>query len=369
MKQGVVVKAALAGFAALASAGAMGCMESADVVEPAEAPLEKPGEGPPADPPQTTAPGFELVWPEDIAMAQGSTVAHEVGITSLGGFTGQVMMTATTSYPLALAFSPSTVTAPGRTALSITAPCDFPAVLREVQVTGTAGTYFKTKSLIVRVFPFGSFYASRASVHVPRAIPDNLSNGATSTLYFDEAQSIQHLVVNPRISHPRPADLVISLIPPNGPITTLHNHAATLAASYPVFSYNASGMPLAGDWKLRVVDSATGAVGTIDGWSMRAMVRGLPPPPVASFGVNVSALAATFSDTSTDPQACGGNGEVVSWSWDFGDGTSSTVRHPTHTYAAPGLYQVTLTVTNGSDVAAQSSQRVTVEATAAAPAE
>lgn len=346
---------------ALGAVVAAGCAEPGEIAEPEGAPLEQPGEAPPGEPPPTTsAPGFELVWTDDVALAQGATLAHEIGVTSLGGFTGQAVMSATTSYPLALAFSPSTVTAPGRTALSITAPCDFPAVPREVLVTGTSGTYVKTRSLLVRVFPFGSFFASRASVHVPRAIPDNHINGATSTLFFAEPQAIQHLVVEPRLSHPRPADLVVSLIAPSGSITTLHNHGATLAASYPVFTYNASGTPLAGDWRLRVVDSAAGAAGTLEGWSLRAMVRGLPPPPVASFAVDVSGLAATFHDTSTDPQACGGNGELVSWSWSFGDGATSTVRHPVHTYAAPGIYDVTLAVTNGSDVPAQSTQRVVV---------
>ena len=140
MKEAAVRSGVLAW--ALGAVVAAGCMEPGELAAPEEAPLEKPGQAPPAEPPLTTsAPGFELVWPDDVALAQGATLAHEVGITSLGGFTGQVVMSATTSYPLALAFSPSTVTAPGRTALSITAPCDFPAVPRQVQVTGTSGTF------------------------------------------------------------------------------------------------------------------------------------------------------------------------------------------------------------------------------------
>jgi PKD repeat protein len=35
----------------------------------------------------------------------------------------------------------------------------------------------------------------------------------------------------------------------------------------------------------------------------------------------------------------------MSWSWDFGDGETSTERNPTHTYASAGLYTVSLTVT------------------------
>lgn len=38
---------------------------------------------------------------------------------------------------------------------------------------------------------------------------------------------------------------------------------------------------------------------------------------------------------------------ATSWSWDFGDGTFSTLQNPTKLYATPGLYDVTLTI-NGN---------------------
>jgi hypothetical protein len=43
--------------------------------------------------------------------------------------------------------------------------------------------------------------------------------------------------------------------------------------------------------------------------------------------------------------------QANSWLWDFGDGTTSTEQDPIHTYANPGSYTVSLTVTgvNGSD--------------------
>ncbi len=44
-----------------------------------------------------------------------------------------------------------------------------------------------------------------------------------------------------------------------------------------------------------------------------------------------------FIDTST--------GSPTAWMWDFGDGTTSTLQNPTHTYAQPGTYVVTLTIT------------------------
>ena len=46
-------------------------------------------------------------------------------------------------------------------------------------------------------------------------------------------------------------------------------------------------------------------------------------------------------------------GEVTSWKWDFGDGSTSTEKNPIHVYAKNGQYSVTLTVTGpgGSDTA------------------
>ncbi|MCX6094877.1 MAG: PKD domain-containing protein [Candidatus Bipolaricaulota bacterium] len=47
-----------------------------------------------------------------------------------------------------------------------------------------------------------------------------------------------------------------------------------------------------------------------------------------------------FQDTSTDPDG----GTILTWSWTFGDGGTSTQRHPTHQYTNGGSYTVTLTV-------------------------
>ena len=48
-----------------------------------------------------------------------------------------------------------------------------------------------------------------------------------------------------------------------------------------------------------------------------------------------------FEDRSSDPES-----DIVARSWDFGDGTTSTDADPSHTYAAPGAYTVSLTVTD-----------------------
>ena len=66
-------------------------------------------------------------------------------------------------------------------------------------------------------------------------------------------------------------------------------------------------------------------------------------PPVAGFDfVIVKSKSVSFTDTSTDSDG----GTIVSWFWDFGDGTSSTARDPIHRYRSTGSYPVTLTVTD-----------------------
>jgi PKD repeat protein len=58
-------------------------------------------------------------------------------------------------------------------------------------------------------------------------------------------------------------------------------------------------------------------------------------------------LTVQFTDQST--------GQISAWSWNFGDGSTSTAQDPSHTYADPGTYTVRLTVTGpgGSDTEAK----------------
>lgn len=67
--------------------------------------------------------------------------------------------------------------------------------------------------------------------------------------------------------------------------------------------------------------------------------------PTASFSVRVDGNAATFTNTSANAD---------SYSWDFGDGNTSTEENPTHTFANDGSYNVVLTATNAEGSATAS---------------
>src|SRR5207247_1172532 len=82
-----------------------------------------------------------------------------------------------------------------------------------------------------------------------------------------------------------------------------------------------------------------------------------PTPPRASFTRSCNGLTCNFTSTSSDP-----DGSIVSYSWNFGDGSPvSTLQNPSHTYAAGGSYTVTLQVTDNQGAqSALASQTFTV---------
>ncbi|MGH7453741.1 MAG: PA14 domain-containing protein, partial [bacterium] len=66
------------------------------------------------------------------------------------------------------------------------------------------------------------------------------------------------------------------------------------------------------------------------------------------FTANVTNGAAPLSIQFTDRSVVPG---ATNWLWSFGDGNTSTVQHPSHTYTATGLYDVRLAVTGENGVA------------------
>lgn len=79
----------------------------------------------------------------------------------------------------------------------------------------------------------------------------------------------------------------------------------------------------------------------------------------ADFSYVQSTSCSPFTTTFTEySQAC--NGSVVEWTWDFGDGNTSTSRNPVHDYAATGNYTVTLIVKKNSGAVYSTQQVVAI---------
>ena len=64
-------------------------------------------------------------------------------------------------------------------------------------------------------------------------------------------------------------------------------------------------------------------------------------PPVAGF-----AAATTTSCTGSIQFTDASSNTPTTWAWTFGDGGTSTIQNPSHTYAASGTYSVSLKATN-----------------------
>ena len=98
-----------------------------------------------------------------------------------------------------------------------------------------------------------------------------------------------------------------------------------------------------GNYTVTLTVSRTGAASSSTSHAI-SIANGSPviPNVTAAFGFTPGAPApgqtVSFTDQST--------GSPASWQWNFGDGTTTSAQSPTHTYAAAGTYNVTLTVAN-----------------------
>ena len=107
---------------------------------------------------------------------------------------------------------------------------------------------------------------------------------------------------------------------------------------------------------LAPLGAAASAAPIVDIWA--------PPsgnqPPVAAFTSSCDQLGCSFDGSgSADP-----DGSISSYAWDFGDGATGSGVAPTHSYAAGGTNQVTLTVTDGGGATGAVTHAVTVSAPA-----
>lgn len=102
-------------------------------------------------------------------------------------------------------------------------------------------------------------------------------------------------------------------------------------------TYNSAGTYVA---KISVTDDkGTSATAT---QTITVIAAAANQAPNADFNYVVEGLAVHFNDDSSDP-----DGDILAFFWDFGDGTSSTLENPDHTYSDQGSYTVNLIVNDG----------------------
>ena len=92
-------------------------------------------------------------------------------------------------------------------------------------------------------------------------------------------------------------------------------------------------------------------------FSMQLIIANVAPTAQFSYTPQTPTTNDTivFTDLSHDH-----DGSIVSWSWDFGDGTSSTESSPSHQYTSEGTYTVALTVVDNDGASTTLSQYVVI---------
>lgn len=124
----------------------------------------------------------------------------------------------------------------------------------------------------------------------------------------------------------------------NGQTSTLQNPTATYstAGAYTV---------------TLIVGSANGCVDTV------TQVINIDTKPVADFSVSNACLndRVSFTDLSTNT-----TGAIANWSWNFGDGNTSNLQNPTHTFGPGTTFTVTLIASTANGCADTVTKTITL---------
>jgi PKD repeat protein len=164
-----------------------------------------------------------------------------------------------------------------------------------LSATNACGTVTTTKTVTIVTPPVAGFSAAPTSGCAPLSVQFTNTSSANATSWnwqFPGGTPSSSTAQNPTVVYNTPG-----------------TYSVTLTAS------NSAGSNTATQTNLVVVNTT----------------------PTAGFSSSTNGLTASFTNTSTN---------ATSYSWNFGDGGTSTQTNPSHTYAADGTYTVTLSATN-----------------------
>lgn len=131
--------------------------------------------------------------------------------------------------------------------------------------------------------------------------------------------------------------------------------------AYSGFNLPNGGQPLVSTGGAIMLHFTTDLSVVYDGFQATWTSVGATNGPSAAFNAPVSAssgVPVNFTDASTGATA---------WAWDFGDGGTSPLQNPTHTYAASGTYPVSLVVNNAGGCQDVHVQNIYVDVVAVDP--
>ncbi|MCJ0869987.1 proprotein convertase P-domain-containing protein [Streptomyces sp. AP-93] len=101
------------------------------------------------------------------------------------------------------------------------------------------------------------------------AVPDNTSIQSTTEFWFARGSTPHNLRVYVDITHERHGDLKLDLVGPVGEVYPLKAPGTQPGGTLKqLFEVDAGGSRIYGRWTLKVTDTATGATGTLNNWSL-----------------------------------------------------------------------------------------------------
>ncbi|AMN43728.1 S8 family serine peptidase [Rhodoplanes sp. Z2-YC6860] len=153
-----------------------------------------------------------------------------------------------------------------------------------------------------------STYANMATVTATHTdnlkIPDGVGS-LQSHIAISNSMEIDKLVVDLNITDTAPSDLLVTLTSPFGTTATLVNHPTNGTGTGIVFETSANnfwGENTQGNWTLTVTDTVTGNIGTLNGWTLKALGDAADTPNVYvytdEFSKLLSADRAILHDTT-----------------------------------------------------------------------
>lgn len=106
----------------------------------------------------------------------------------------------------------------------------------------------------------------------------------------------------------------------------------------------------------------TPVTGSACATTLTITVGGSPGEPTAVFTANPTTVCIGETINFTDNSTTTLGAVIDTWDWDFGDGNTSNVQNPSHTYGAAGNYTVDLTVTTQGGCTDNITTTITVNA-------